>query len=88
MFRNYFQLFLPDEFMLKKYIVALVIALNILSCKVFEHCIKTDTNMMDLIKVNAITIKVKIAKTRKQVSREIDHHINFEDESFILDVLL
>lgn len=43
---------------------------------------------MDLIKVNAITIKVKIAKTRKQVSREIDHHINFEDESFILDVLL
>lgn len=63
-------------------------ALNILLCKVIEHCIETDTNMKDLMKVKAITINVKMAKIRKQVSREIDHHIKFENESFILDVLL
>lgn len=74
--------------MLKKYIVALVIALNILLCKVIEHCIETDTNVKDLMKVNAIAINVKTANIRKQASLEIDHHINIEDGSFILDELL
>lgn len=34
---------LPDEFMLKKYIPALVMAVNILLCKVMDAFVKNDT---------------------------------------------
>jgi len=65
----------------KKDIVALVIALNMLLCKVIEDFIQTDTNVMDLMIIPTIIIKVKTPKTMKHVSREIDHHNNFVDGS-------
>lgn len=71
-----FKQFLPDEFVLKKYIVALVIALNILLCKFIEALIQTDTNVADLTRVANIIENVKTAKTMIQVCREIVHHNN------------
>lgn len=68
---------LPDAFVLKKYIVALVMAVNILLCNIIEDSIQTDTNEMDLMIIATIIIKVKTIKTIKHVSREIDHHNNF-----------
>lgn len=65
---------LPDELVLKKYIVALVIALNILLCKFIDALIQTDTNVADLIRVANIIENVKIAKTMTHVGREIVHH--------------
>jgi len=75
---------LPDEFVLKKYIVALVIALNILLCNIVEDFIQTDTNVIDLIIMAAIINKVKIIKTTKHVFREIDHHNNVVDGSSVV----
>jgi len=66
---------------LKKDIVALVIELNMLLCKVIEDFILTDTNVWDLIIVPTINNKVKTPKTMKHVSREIVHHNNFVDGS-------
>jgi len=73
---QYLKKMLPDEFVLKKYIVALVIALNILLCKFIEALIQTDTNVADLIRVDNIIENVKTAKTMIQVCREIVHHNN------------
>ena len=47
---------LPDELVLKKYVVALVIALNILLCKFVEVLIRTDTNIAHLIKITTIKV--------------------------------
>jgi len=52
---------LPDEFVLKKNIVALVIALNILLCKFIEVLIKTDTNIAHLMKITTSKVTFKIA---------------------------
>jgi len=71
-----FKQFLPDELVLKKYIVALVIALNILLCKFIDALIQTDTNVADLTRVANIIENVKTAKTMIQVCREIVHHNN------------
>ncbi|KAE9538066.1 hypothetical protein AGLY_006038 [Aphis glycines] len=64
------------EFVLKKYIVALIKALNILLCKVIEAFMWTDTNNTDLIAAIIIIIKVRVAKTVMHVCLEIDHHSN------------
>lgn len=69
--------------MLKKDIVALVIALNMLLCKVIEDFIQTDTNVMDLMIIPKIMNKIKTPKTIKHVSREIDHHNNVIDGSLV-----
>lgn len=67
--------------MLKKYIVARDIALNMLLCKIIEDFIQTDTNVNDLMIYPTIMNKIKTPKTMKHVSREIDHHNNFVDGS-------
>lgn len=82
------QIFLPDEFVLKKYIVARVIALNILLCKFIDALIQTDTNVADRIRVASIMANVKTAKTMIQVCREIDHHSSLLDIVSVKDVLL
>lgn len=46
---------LPDELVLKKYIVALMIALNILLCKFNDALVQTVTNMADLTKMATIS---------------------------------
>jgi len=69
---------------LKKYIVALVTALNILLCNVIEDFIQTDTNIMDLMIIAAIINRVKKQKPIKQVSREIDHHNNVVDGTSVV----
>lgn len=75
--------------MLKKYIVALVIALNILLCKFVEALIQTDTNVVDLMTVETIVEMVKTPKTIIQVFREIVHpNILSSESSVIVDVLL
>lgn len=71
--------------------VALVIALNILLCKLMEALIKTDTNVADLISVATIIEKVKVAKTITQVCRVIFNPKIVSDESslkFDVDVVL
>jgi len=75
------KLFLPDELVLKKYIVALVIALNILLCKIIDAFIQTDTNVADLMSVANIMENVNIAKTITQICREIVH------QNSVLDIL-
>jgi dolichol kinase len=45
---------LPDEFVLKKYIAALTIELNILLCKFIEELIQTDTNTVGLVTTNTM----------------------------------
>lgn len=79
--------YLPDEFVLKKYIVALVIAVNILLCKFIDALIQIETHVIDLMKVAIMSNKVSTAKTVKQVCRLIDHHINVVDELFSVDVV-
>lgn len=74
--------------MLKKYIVALVIALNILLCKFIEALIQTDTNVADLIRVANIIVNVKTAKTMIQVCREIVHHNNLLEIILVVDVVV
>jgi len=81
-----FYLFLPDEFVLKKCIVALVIALNILLCKFIEACIQTDTNVAYLITVAIIIKKVKTIKTLIQFFREVDHQLNVFNEFSVADI--
>lgn len=66
--------------MLKKCIVALVIALNILLCKFIEACIQTDTNVAYLITVATIIKRVKTIKTLIQFCREVDHQLNAFNE--------
>lgn len=73
--------------MLKKYKVALVIALNILLCKFIEALIQIETHMIDLMKVAIISNKVSTAKTVKQVCRVIDHHTNVVDELLLVNVM-
>jgi len=73
---------------LKKYIVALVIALNILLCKFIEALIQTDTNVADLIRVANIIVNVKTAKTMIQVCREIVHHNNLLEIILVVDVVV
>lgn len=71
--------------------VALVIALNILLCKLMEALIKTDTNVADLISVATIIEKVKVAKTITQDCRVIFNPKIGSDESslkFDVDVVL
>lgn len=58
-----FTLFLPDEFVLKNCIVALVIELNIRLCKFIDAFRHTDINVADLIRVANIKRMVKIEKT-------------------------
>lgn len=50
-----------------------------LLCKVIDDFIQTDTNIMVLMIIATIISKVKIPKTMKHVSREIDHHNNVVD---------
>lgn len=73
--------------MLKKYIVALVIALNILLCKFIEALIQIETHVIDLMKVATISNKVNTAKTIKQVCRVIDHHTNVVVELLSVNVM-
>jgi len=82
------KLVLPDELVLKKYIVALVMALNILLCKIIDAFIQTDTNVADLMSVANIMENVNIAKTMTQICREIVHQNNILDIlAVIVDVL-
>lgn len=74
--------------MLKKYIVALVIALNILLCRFIDALIQTDTNVADLTRVANIIENVKTAKTMTQVCREIVHHNNLLDITLVVDVVV
>jgi len=62
---------LPDEFVLKKYIVALVTALNILLCRFIEEPIRTDTNIAHLMKITIIKAKFKTAYIITQNWRDI-----------------
>jgi len=73
---------------LKKYIVALVIALNILLCRFIDALIQTDTNVADLTRVANIIENVKTAKTMTQVCREIVHHNNLLDITLVVDVVV
>jgi hypothetical protein len=70
---------------LKKYIVALVIALNILLCRFIEDFIQTDTNTTNLMRVATMIMKVKIPKTVKQVCLETDHHKKFVENWSVVD---
>lgn len=63
--------FLPDEFVLKKYIVALVIALNILLCKFNDAFKHTDTSVAVLINITTINKNVKIANIMIQLCLEM-----------------
>lgn len=45
---------LPDGFVLKKYIAALTIELNILLCKFIEELIQTDTIKLGVIRTNTM----------------------------------
>jgi hypothetical protein len=78
---------LPDEFVLKKFIVALVITLNILLCKFKDAFIQTNTNIVDLMRVANIIINVITAKTMKQAFLEIVHQSNVSDISLVVNVL-
>lgn len=78
---------MPDEFVLKKYIVALVTAPNILLCKFVEAFVQIDTNVADLIKVAIIIEKVKIANTITQLCRGIDHDASVKNDSTGTNVL-
>lgn len=82
--------YLPDEFVLKKYIVALVIALNILLCKFEDALIQIVTNVVDLIRAAATVAKVKTTKTIIQVCLDIVHHNKVSVEPIFseVDVLL
>lgn len=51
----------PDELVLKKYMVALVIALNILLCKFVDVLMKNDTNKAVLMNVAITMAKIKTA---------------------------
>lgn len=51
-------LLLPDGFVLKKYMVALTIELNILLCKFIEELIQTDTNTVGLMRTNNMKDKI------------------------------
>jgi hypothetical protein len=73
---------------LKKYIVALVIALNILLCRFIDALIQTDTNVADLTRVANIIENVKTAKTMTQVCREIVHHNNLLDITSVVDIVV
>lgn len=72
--------------MLKKYIVALVMALNILLCRFMDALMQTDTKVADLIKVASIMANVKTAKTTTQVCRDIDHHNSVGVSTLVVDV--
>lgn len=65
--------------MLKKYIVVLVMALNMVLCKFTDARIQIDTNIVVLMIVVAITINVNTAKTSVQVCREIGNPNNVAD---------
>lgn len=80
-------MFLPDEFELKKYIVDLVIALNILLCKFIDALVLTDTNVAHLMRVANIREHMKTAKTVIHVCREIAHHNKVPDVSSVDAVL-
>lgn len=54
---------LPDGFLLKKCIVALMIDPNIRLCRFVEDVVHTDTNKADLINVNIIIDTVIIVNT-------------------------
>lgn len=78
----YIFFFLPDELVLKKRIVALVMELNILLCKFIEARMQTDTKVAVLRAVNNIRDNVRPEKTKMQVCRETVHHRNvFSDSS-------
>jgi len=66
--------FLPDKFVLKKYIVALIKVLNILLCKFIEAFILIDTNVINLMVVIIIKNNVMHPKTFIHVCREIAIH--------------
>lgn len=59
---------------MKKYMVALVMALNILLCRFMEARMQTDTNVADLTSVANIMENVKTANTMMHVCRETVHH--------------
>jgi hypothetical protein len=72
---------------LKKYIVALVKALNNLLCKFIDAFILTDTNMADVMSVDNIIENIKMAKTIIHVCLEMFHHNMVPDLSFVAVVL-
>lgn len=79
---------LPDELVLKKSIVALIMASNIFSCKCFDACVHNKTIVMDLTATAVIVTKVKKAKTPRHVHRDIDHHVSLTNLTSTVDVPL
>lgn len=69
--RNYLTL-LPDELVLKKCIVALVIAWNILLCKFIDALVHADTNKFDLITAASTIDTVKTVYTTKRLLKMFD----------------
>lgn len=80
---------LPEEFVLKKYILALIIELNIFSCNFLEAFIKSNTKKV-VLTINTVIIEnVKTVKIITQVSRDINHPNSLLEVSSVLnDVLL
>lgn len=66
--------FLPDKFVSKKNIVALIKVLNILLCKFIEAFILIDTNVINLMVVIIVKNNVMHPKTFIHVCREIVIH--------------
>jgi hypothetical protein len=73
---------------LKKYIVALVIALNILLCKFIDVFILTDTNVTAFKNADNIIENMKTTKTIIHVCREMFHHNKVPDISSVVVILL
>jgi len=79
--------FLLDGFLFKKFIVDLVIALNILLCKFVDAVVHTDTNKVDSTNVANMIKIVKAAKTTTQVFLDTIHSISSTEELTVVELL-
>lgn len=84
----FLRLFLSDEFVLKKYIVAFVIALNMALCKFNDAFKQTDTSVAVLIKITIIKENVKMANIMIQLCLEINDMDDGSDISCVVEVLV
>lgn len=78
---------LPVELVLKKYIVDLDIALNILLCKFIEILVKNEIYKTLLITTIIINMKFNTVNIRIHVLREIINHNHLLFESILVDAL-
>lgn len=79
---------LPDEFLLKNNMVALMTAFNIFLCKFIETLIKNNTIVAFLMRIVIIIETVKTTYTETQTCRKFDKFIIEFNELSVTNVPL